>query len=41
MLMLIFESFVEPMEIVEFVGAASDVDVEEALDSSGGNCTDG
>ena len=29
------------MEIVEFVEVASDVDVEEAVDSSGGNCTDG
>ena len=29
------------MEIVEFVEVASDVDVEEAVDSSEGNCTDG
>ena len=36
-----FESFVELMKIVEFVEVASDVDVEEAVDSSEGNCTDG
>ena len=29
------------MEIVEFVEVVSDVDVEEAVDSSEGNCTDG